>query len=364
MKLLFLTNIPSPYRVDFFNELGRFCDLTVIFEKRTSDHRHNSWLNYNIKNFKAVFLKGNYIKLPTAIYPSIKYVSDRSFDKIISADFTKPTGMLIVQYMKKRHIKYWLECDGAFAKSGKGLKEKIKRTIISGAEGYFSPNTSADEYFITYGASSDRIYRYPFTSLYQSDILNMVPSQLDKKLLRSEIGVTEEKMIVSVGRFIYEKGFDLLIKAAPCIGDSVGIYIIGGVPTQELLDLKNSINAVNVHFIDFKNKDELKKWYQAADLFVLPTRGDVWGLVINEAMANGLPVITTYRCGAGIELIQNGVNGFIVPTDNHEEIANKCNDLLNDKNKLYEMSVNNLNKIKSYTIDNMASRHIEVLENS
>ena len=62
-----------------------------------------------------------------------------------------------------------------------------------------------------------------------------------------------------------------------------------------------------MHFIAFQEKEMLEKYYIAADVFILLTRGDVWGLSINEAMANALPVITTDRCIAGIELVeQNG----------------------------------------------------------
>ena len=62
MKVLFLTNIPSPYRVDFFNEIGKYCDLTVLFEKGFSNERDTSWKNYSFDNFKGIFLKGKSIK--------------------------------------------------------------------------------------------------------------------------------------------------------------------------------------------------------------------------------------------------------------------------------------------------------------
>ena len=61
----------------------------------------------------------------------------------------------------------------------------------------------------------------------------------------------------------------------------------------------------------------------AADAFVLPTREDIWGLVINEAMAYGLPVVTTDRCNAGLELIKNNVNGYVVHVDDKGELAKK-----------------------------------------
>ena len=60
MKVLFFTNIPSPYRVDFFNELGKYCELTVLYERRDADDRDKNWCNNeeNNLNFKPIYLKG------------------------------------------------------------------------------------------------------------------------------------------------------------------------------------------------------------------------------------------------------------------------------------------------------------------
>ena len=74
MKVLFITNVPSPYRVDFFNELGKFCDLTVTFEKRTSDERDKSWLQYKFENFKGIFLKGISLNTDTAFCFGLKKI--------------------------------------------------------------------------------------------------------------------------------------------------------------------------------------------------------------------------------------------------------------------------------------------------
>lgn len=111
MKILFITNVPSPYRVDFFNELGKYCDLTVLFEKNTSDERDESWKNYTFKNFKGIILNGKKLSTDTAFCPEIlKYVTNRSFDKVICTTFTDLTGMLAIQTMKILGIPYYLEC--------------------------------------------------------------------------------------------------------------------------------------------------------------------------------------------------------------------------------------------------------------
>src|SRR5699024_5061815 len=110
-----------------------------------------------------------------------------------------------------------------------------------------------------------------------------------------------------------------------------------------------------------KSKEELNEYYKASDLFVLPTREDIWGLVINEAMANGLPVITTTSCVAGIEMIEEGINGYLVPKDDVEEIIENVNKILNSDTLKQNMSLNSLEKAKEYTIENMAKKTYEIL---
>ncbi|PWL57990.1 MAG: hypothetical protein DBY37_11925 [Desulfovibrionaceae bacterium] len=158
------------------------------------------------------------------------------------------------------------------------------------------------------------------------------------------------------------KGFDIVLKAAEKIGKSVDFYIIGGEPSAENKKYKEAHNLSNVHFVDFLGKDELREYYNAADLFVLMTRGDTWGLVINEAMANGLPVITTKRCVAGVELIKDGENGYIIEVDDTEALVNKVLTLRDNEELCRQMSLANINKMQTNTIDQIAKNHIQVLE--
>jgi len=100
----------------------------------------------------------------------------------------------------------------------------------------------------------------------------------------------------------------------------------------------------------------LNKYYDMADLFVLPTREDIWGLVVNEAMARGLPIITTDNCGAGVELVRD--NGVIIPTESVDELAKAINNFISDKRLLSQMSAQSLKIIKAYTIESMVKAHL------
>lgn len=170
-----------------------------------------------------------------------------------------------------------------------------------------------------------------------------------------------KKIAISVGQFIPRKGFDVLLEAWKNCDKDYDLYIIGAEPTTEYIDIKNRLKLDNVHFEGFKTKEKLKEYYRAADLFVLPTREDIWGLVVNEAMANGLPIITTNRCVAGLELVKDGVNGFIVPTDDSTALSAKINEVLANDFLRQQMATESLKRIRPYTIESMSKTHCAVL---
>ena len=362
MKILFLTNIPSPYRVDFFNELGKISDLTVVFEKVSSTVRDASWKRFDASSFKPVFMKGLKRGVGNTFCPGvIRYLRKKTYDEIVVSNFTSPTGMLAILWLRLRKIPYWLESDGGFAKSGKGFKEKLKQYFIKGAKGYFSTAQEHDRYYMCYGAEKEKICRYPFTSLKNEDILEKPVSEEKKTELREKLGIKEDRVIIAVGQFIYRKGYDVLLAALRDLPRDIGCYIVGGKPTQQYIDIVTENELQNVHFVGFIQKQQLREYYQASDVFVHPTREDIWGLVVNEAMANGLPVVTTDRCIAGCELIQKPELGKIISADDSDGLANAIECMFDEIDQNTSLCV--LQAVRPYSIEQMAERHIEVFQN-
>lgn len=361
LKILFLTNIPSPYRVHFFNELGRMCELTVLYQKGTSSERNSKWIAKSENTYKSVFLKGNSTGVDNAFCPGVIKYLNRGYDAIIICGNASPTEILAIEWCRLRRIPYCMEADGAFVKEGNGFKEKLKKHLISGGSLFFSTCSEHDKYYLHYGAKPENIRRYKFSSLLERDIIASPVSEDEKKSLRVELGMQEEKIVLAVGQFIHRKGFDVLLDAAVMFKENIGVYIVGDKPTNEYTAKVKAHNLTNVHFEGFKSKEELKKYYMAANLFVLPTREDIWGLVVNEAMAYGVPVVTTDRCNAGLELIKNGENGFIVKTENSEELSKKICLALGDYAAMGEKA---LKDIRKYTIEEMAADHIRILQES
>lgn len=362
MKLLFLSNIPSPYMVNFFNELGQLCDLTVVFEKKASDERDKSWAEFRFNYFEGIILKGLNAGVDSAFCPQIiKYISMEKYDHIIVTNPMTPTGITAIKFMRIKKIPYILESEGGFPKDGEGFKERLKKRIITGASAYFSTTPKADEYFLAYGATKDKIMRYPFTSLYKNELLEQPLCNEEKLVLRAKYRLRGKKIAIAVGRFIPLKNYDVLIRAWREIDNNHSLYIVGGGPEKEKYENIIEQNSIkNVYLLDYMDKQKLFKHYMASDLFIHPTSTDVWGLVINEAMACGLPVITTDMCIAGLELV-NDDNGCIVSVDNKEEIVDNVNNILNNEDLLKTMSYNSIRKIKNYTFENMAKVHLETL---
>lgn len=189
MKVLFMANIPSPYRVDFFNELGKYCDLTVTFEGRTATDRDEKWRAAESKNFKAQFMKGIRTKSDQFLCLEIIKVIESGFDRIIVGGYSTPTAILAIEYMRLRHISFWMEADGGLISNDSWLKYKIKRHFISAASGWFSSGKMTTEYLVHYGADKSKVYVYPFTSLKAADILPAVPTSEEKMRLRKKLGM-------------------------------------------------------------------------------------------------------------------------------------------------------------------------------
>lgn len=368
-RILFLTNVPAPYIVDFYNRLGKKFDLTVLFERCSASNREKDWMKTKNQHFNAVYLSGIPVSSELAFCPGVlRYLKKDKYDRIIVGDYSSPTGMLSIFYMRANKIPYYIHADGGLINRECRMKFKIKYFLLSNAVGYMSSGKVTDKYLTHYGANESNLHQYPFTSIYQEDIINTVSSKHEKKRLRMELGqtelLTEDFIIISVGGIIYRKGYDILLNAVSMLPQAVGVYIIGGTATNEMTSLIEQLHLTNIHFLSFKVYKELKKYLECADLFVLPTREDIWGLVINEAMAAALPVVTTDRCVAGLELIKDWENGLIVTAENPDSLKNAIAQMMDNQELLIKMGGNNKKKIAKYTIENMVNVYAGHLENS
>lgn len=361
MKVLFISNVPSPYRVEFFNELGKYIDLTVIFEaKRVKGIKFN-W-NDSYLNFKTIFLSEGNIEENKFNFSILKYVKKNSYDYIFATNYSYRTELLAYLKMIIFNIPFVLEIDGGIIKKENWLLRKFKQFLLTKPSKYFSPSSSSDNFLIHYGAEKENIIRYNFSSFWENEILDEPVNNEKRQKLKKELGLNNTPVILCVGQIIHRKGIDVLVKALNQLNINYQCLIIGEQPDKNYLSLVNNLKNDNIGLCTFKNNEQLKLYYQVADVFVLPTRFDIWGLVINEALANGVPVITTEGCVAGSELITENHNGFLVPVDDVDTLKSHIEHVLLDKELRNNMREHALESIKNNTLDNMVVKHLEFLE--
>lgn len=363
MKVLFLTNVPSPYRVEFFNQLGEECELTVLYQKKRSAERNEKWVGHSRNTYKEIYLNGISTGVDqTVSFEVLKYLSKSQYNHIIICGLASPTEILALTWCKIMHIPFYFESDGGFAKKRKGVKEWIKRVNLSNARGYFSTGKNHDAYYLAYGVNGQQLIRYPFSSISNGDIIDSPISKDKKMALRKKKGYNYSKMAITVGQFIHRKGIDILIKAWKRMDMDSCLLIIGGEPTEEYRALLNENYNQNIDFIPFVEKQELEQYYKMCDFFVFPTREDIWGLVVNEAMAFGLPVISSDRAAAALEMIIDGDNGFLFESENVDSLEMKMKKIVAMTSEEWQYMGNNaIEKAREFTIEKMVQKHIEVL---
>src|SRR5438445_1835316 len=205
-------------------------------------------------------------------------------------------------------------------------KEMIKRRIVGLHSAALVGGQRHVEYLVELGMPRDRIftgYDVVDNDYFARRTLEIRNSKFE---IRRKYGLPENYFLASA-RFIEKKNLPTLIRAYAAYrqkSEASGnppwdVVLLGGDPLREAL--KSQLSTLNlhghVHLPGFKQYDELPVYYALAKAFVHASTTEQWGLVVNEAIASGLPVIVSNRCGCVPEVVQG--NGFIFEsTDEHE----------------------------------------------
>ena len=105
----------------------------------------------------------------------------------------------------------------------------------------------------------------------------------------------------------------------------------------------------NVRFVGFQNQRQLSKYYVCGDIFVLPAQFDTWGLVVNEAMLFGMPVIVSRGVGSAHDLVRPGVTGEIYPIGDVERLAGHLRELILFPDKRAQMGAAAADLVAQYS---------------
>ena len=333
-KTLFITNIIPPYRIPLFNaisEKGNFCFKVVALAERG---KNREWeLSENKIKFDYQILPGWHwfiwgekkeitIHLNRGVF---RVILEYKPDVIITSgydDLAYWQAFLYCKIFRKKFI-LWDSTTLLSVGSIKGIRGRLKKIIIKGADKYIAYGTKAKEYLEYFGAESGKIY-------IGTNTVDMEYFSSGVEEYRNKDGFKRERkqypryLLLYVGQLIKRKGVLQVLKALECSkGFEIGLLIVGSGPQEkELKEFCREKYLVNIFFEGFHQQDELVKYYALADIFILSSFEEVWGLVVNEAIASGLYLLSSKYAGASYDLIKEGWNGEIFDPNNVEEIIN------------------------------------------
>jgi glycosyltransferase involved in cell wall biosynthesis len=365
-KVALIHNIISPYRIPLFEKIAEHpsVDLCVYFTAISEANREwtvklSDKFKYKILSCFTLKYRGKDL-FSYHINPSIiQELVRNDYDVVIAGGYASFATQISLFLSKLRNIPFILWSGSTINEPSllRKISLPLVKFIIRHSDAFIAYGTRAKEYLEYLGASSEKVFIAYNT--VDTDFFMQRCSQLkaQKSELKDKIGIKTKKVVLYVGQLIERKNVKTLIKAYSKLKDEldVALLIVGDGPQKnELKNLCIEDNINDVFFVGFKQREELPQYYVMSDLFVLPSTQEVWGLVLNEAMASGLPVITTNKVGASVDLIKNGENGYVVESGNTEQLYKVTKKILSDPELEERMGEKSKRIIeKGFTYENM-----------
>ena len=237
-------------------------------------------------------------------------------------------------------------------------KESLKRYIFSRVDGVETPGRNGRNFAMKYGVPEQRIF-YVTHAIDVEHYKNGRETTLpERDIIREGLGL-QGITYIYVGRLWWGKGLNYLLDAfrdlQRRLKGKASLLLVGDGKDEKALREKCRQEEIrNVVFAGFRQKQELPHYYTAADVFVFPTLGDPYGLVVDEAMACSLPIISTTEAGEICDRVDEGVNGFIVPPENCTVLSDRMERLAHDAELRIEMGRRSVEKIEGHTPEQWA----------
>ncbi len=327
MKTLIIHNIISSNSVYKLNsyikrnkkELG---DVKVLFCSKTEKNRR--WklrekiefkheilprlsISFGRKDLFSYFINWNIFKKLSQFSPDRIIVS--GWDQ-----FAYQTSVLW-GFLKKRRVTIWSGSTEYEKSWRRFLTLPFIKLLVCLANDYIAYGTRAKEYLIKLGAKEGKIEL--FLNDVNEEYFKAESKRWSKKRksTKRRYGLRKKYNFIFVGQLISRKGITDLLQAYKNTKDRLsnwGLVIVGyGYLQDEVREFVNKNELGDVHLLGYIEQYKLPKLYIACDVLVLPSREEVWGLVINEALHCGLRTVVSDKCGCVPDLVEGNRNGYV-----------------------------------------------------
>lgn len=310
-RVLWLTNLPAPYRFPIWDRMAKDVQLKVVFLLKRRNWRN--WPEPIGKNWKHEYLSFNSWQISEYdIIPSFRGARKmlQDVDVAIIGGWESPMFIRSILLAKKKKIKViqFYESTSDSHRFRSGLIALTRKWILTLPDEIITISSASAQTLINMGVSSDKIHVLfnPADVHWFHEFAN----------LHRVAGSPGHKFLF-VGQLIERKNVANTILAFCAIRNPVdSLTIAGDGPLlEELKKLAISLGiADSVHFVGHRNKKQLGALYAASNTLILASTNEVWGLVVNEALASGLNVVVSNKCGAS-NFVNNMEGVYLCSTD-------------------------------------------------
>jgi len=333
MRVVFVTNCIPPYRFPIFRNLSKIPSLTIRILvssplEASSDQARAHLplerpltLNVSIttRHAEVGTHQKEIVPFPVGLIWSLIRFRPRV---IISGDFGPRTVLCwFVARATGASFLIWTEEIQSSARGRSSLQRAFRRFLLPRADAFFAWGEPARDYLLSRGVLVDRISVVPQSIDVEG--WNSLRPRESRSSLRAELGLSNTTFLL-VGRLIERKGIDRFIESWAALDSSMAsnataVIVGSGDLETELCALSTRLGARNIIFKGSLSSRELAKFYTACDVFVFPSLEDVWGMVVNEALLFGMPVLGSVHAGAVQQLVnEKGTGQVFDPNDTRE----------------------------------------------
>ena len=254
--------------------------------------------------------------------------------------------------------------------SRSGWKKRIHYFLFSRVfrfvDALLAIGTANRQYYRTLGVPDRKIFDVPYTVDNDRFIAAASLNPDERDAVRTRFGLPLDKLVVLyASKFMRRKHPDDLIRAAALLRDrgyDFSVFMVGsGEMDTELRTLVQNLGLTNVVFSGFINQAELPRVYAASDVFVWPSENEPWGLIVNEVMCAGIPVIVSDEVGCVPDLVKDGINGYHMKAGSPQSLSDALEQVLVDPERRADMGRQSLAVVRNWSYEQCRIGLLEAL---
>ena len=380
-----LSTHPIQYYVPWYRALAKVLDLQVFFcDRQTAQGQAAAgfgiefeWDIPLLEGYEHQFLE-NVSKSPDVSTfngcdtPAIKsLIKQRKFDAFVVQGWYVKSFWQAIWACFSSHTPLLVRGDSQLSTPRNPIWRLVKypifRSFIPRFDGYLIVGERSRQYYIHYGGRADRMFFAPHA--VDNDFFSEHAKELtdNQAVFRKAWGIPGDSTVfLFAGKLIQKKrpmDFVRAIRIAAARNNKIFGLIAGDGPLRPEIEKMVAEEKLPIAFTGFLNQSEMPKGYAVCDAIVLPSDGgETWGLVINEAMASGLPGIVSDKVGCGPDLIIPGVTGDVFPCGDFELLADIMVRWSAESNHIRQLGKNAREHIMAYSLESAVTGTITALQ--